>query len=162
MWQKTYSVLVPSGTSPRAVMAAWRESFPGLCPPEIAGGCVLYADAESFTVTTGPRDRIAGWITLSCDRTGPLTTARVHVLARASDPLSELVLTLGGAARQDEFWLAALTRLAHQLGVTDPAVIIRGICLDSRHQWRNTLGVRPRPLLRGALKLAALPLALLR
>jgi hypothetical protein len=162
MWHKTYSVLVPAGTSPRAVMAAWRERFPGLCPPEISGGQVLYADAESFTATTGLRDRIAGWITLSCDRTGSLTTARVHVLARAADPLSELVLALGGSARQDEFWLAALTELAHRLGVTDPAVIIRGICLDSRRQWRNTLGARRHPLLRATRKLAALPLALLR
>jgi hypothetical protein len=162
MWQKTYSVPLQAGTSPREVMAAWRERFPELCPPEIGAGRVLYTDAESFTATTGPRDRIAGWFTLSCDRTGPATTARVHVLARASDPLSELVLAFGGSARQDEFWVATLSDLAGRLGVRTPGVILRAICLDSRCQWRNSLGVRHRPVLRRALRLAALPLALLK
>lgn len=162
MWQKTYSVPLPAGSPPREVMAAWRERFPTLCPPQISGGSVLYADGESFTVTTGPRDRIAGWITLSCDRTGSLTTVRLHVLARASDPLSELALAFGGWARQDEFWLAALSGLAQRLGVRCPSVILRAICLDSRHQWHNTLGAGYHPVLRGALRLAALPLALLR
>jgi len=162
MWQKTYSVPVPAGTSPRQVMAAWRERFPLLCPPQISGGRVLYADVESFTVTTGPPGPIAGWFTLSCHFTRSATTVRLHVLARASDPLSELALAFGGWARQDEFWLAALSGLAQRLGAPCPGVLLRAICLDSRHQWRNTLGAGHHPVLRGALRLAALPLALLR
>ena len=41
----------------------------------------------------------AGWITFSAERADGATIVRAHVLMRASDPLYELGMTLGGHAR---------------------------------------------------------------
>jgi hypothetical protein len=161
MWEKTYTAHL-GAISPGAVMAAWQQSYPGLWPHRGVGGVrVLYADAESFTVTTGPGEPLASWITLCAEREGQSTALRVHVLMRAHDPLAELTLALGGYRRQDRFWVATISALAARLGVADPVVKTWGMCLDARHQWRNTGNLRRSPVLRGVARLAAAPAAVL-
>ena len=161
MWEKTYTMTL-EGVSPRTAIAPWRENFPWPAPQRRGRGVtVLYADAESVTVSTLPTEPLAGWITVSAERAGPLTDVRVNVLMRARDPLSELGFELGGYRRQDMFWVTALTALAGQLARPDPAVVIRGVCLDSRHQWRNTRNVCHSPVLRTMARTVSVPFAVL-
>jgi hypothetical protein len=148
--------------SPVAAIAPWQQSFPWTGRRRRGRGVsVLHADADSVTVSTLPAEPLAGWITVRAEGAGPLTDVRVHVLMRARDPLSELAFALGGHRRQDRFWVAALTALAGQLGRPEPAVVIRGVCLDSRHQWRNTRNVCHSPVLRGLARTVTAPCLLL-
>jgi hypothetical protein len=164
MWDKTYTMTLED-VAPSAAIVPWRESFPWPAPRlwrRGRGVNVLCTGAESVTVSTRPAEPLAGWITVSAQRAGPLTDVRVHLLVRARDPLSELALALGGHRRQDRFWLGALTALAAHLALPDPPVAIRGVCLDSRHQWRNTRNICRRPVLRALAHTVTLPLFLLR
>jgi hypothetical protein len=161
MWEKTY-LMTLEGVSPRAAIAPWRERFPWPAPQRPGRGVtVLKADAESVTASTLPAEPLTGWITVSAERAGPLTDVRVHLLMRARDPLSELAFALGGYDRQDRFWVAALTALAGRLARPDPAVVIRGVCLDSRHQWRNTRNVCDSPVLRTMARTVSVPFVVL-
>jgi hypothetical protein len=164
MWEKTYTMTV-EGVAPRAAIAPWRESFPWPLPllrRRGRGVSVLHAGAESVTVSTLATEPLAGWVTVSAERAGPLTDVRVQVLTRARDPLSELALALGGHRRQDRFWVAVLTALAAHLALPDPPVTIRGVCLDSRHRWRYTRNICHRPALRTLAQAVTVPLLLLR
>jgi hypothetical protein len=157
MWEKTYTMTL-EGVSPTAVIAPWQDSFPWPGHRRLGRGVsVLYADVDSVTVSTLPAEPLAGWITVCAEGAGPLTDVRVHALMRARDPLSELAFALGGHRRQDRFWVAALTALAGELGLPEPAVVIRGVCLDSRHQWRNTRNVCHSPVLRGLARAVSVP-----
>ncbi len=157
MWEKTYTMTL-EGVSPAVAIAPWQRSFPWPASHRPGKGVtMLYAGPESVTVSTRPAESLAGWITVSAERAGALTDVRVHVLMRARDPLSELAFALGGYRRQDRFWVAALTALAGHLARPDPAVAIRGVCLDSRHQWRNTANICHSPVLRGVARTVSVP-----
>ncbi len=150
MWQKTYRMNVGASVPADAVMAAWEQSFPGLWPTwHRCAVSVLHADTESFTVSTGPGDRLAGWITLTAEQAGHGTAVCVHVLLRAHDPLSELGLMLGGYRRYDRCWAATMGVLAERLGVARPVVEARSVCLDARRNWANTRNLSRSPALRG-------------
>ncbi len=99
MWQKSYRMTAPAGTTPEQAIATWKEHFPefwpkgnrfagaltGINPGDVAlldlaigggvklstGVFVLYADAESFTLMTPQGHMFAGWITFSAEREGP-------------------------------------------------------------------------------------------
>ena len=60
------------------------------------GVMVLYADEESFTLMTPQGHMFAGWITFSAIERGRETVAPAQVLMRASEPIFELWLVLGG------------------------------------------------------------------
>jgi hypothetical protein len=161
MWEKTYTMTL-EGISPAAAIAPWQRSFPSPGPWRRRHGVtVLHTGAESVTVSTLPTAPLACWITVSAERAGPLTDVRVQILMRARDPLSELAFALGGYRRQDRLWIAALTALAGDLALPEPAVVIRGVCLDSRHQWRNTRNVCHGPVLRGLARTVTAPCLLL-
>jgi hypothetical protein len=96
MWQKSYRMKAPAGTTPEQAIATWKEHFPefwpkgnrfagaltGINPGDVAlldlaigggvklstGVFVLYADAESFTLMTPQGHMFAGWITFSAER----------------------------------------------------------------------------------------------
>ena len=59
----------------------------------------------------------AGWITFSATERDGETVAQAQVLMRASDPIFELGLTLGGHRQEDKFWDHTLRSLAAHLGV---------------------------------------------
>ena len=133
MWQKTYQV-ASRGTrcTPTELIATWKQRFPdfwpegnrfyapltGIEPGEVAligmtlpgrmklstGVMVLYADDESFTLMTPQGHMFAGWITFSATERDDQTVAQAQVLMRASDPVFELGLTLGGHRQEDKFW----------------------------------------------------------
>jgi hypothetical protein len=169
MWQKTYQAVLPEGSvSPQELIATWKQRFPdfwpegnrfygpltGIAPGEVAllnltvaggmklstGVMVLYADDESFTLMTPQGHMFAGWITFSATERDRETLAQAQVLMRASDPIFELGLTLGGHLQEDLFWQQTLRALAAHFG-QDVDVDTQVVCVDKRRQWRRWTNV---------------------
>jgi hypothetical protein len=163
MWQKTYQVRLPAGrVSAPEVIATWKRRFPdfwpdgnrfygpltGIAPGDVAllnmtmpgkmklstGVMVLYADEESFTLMTPEGHMFAGWITFSATAVGDETVAQAQVLMRASDPIFELGLTMGGHKQEDRFWQQTLTALAAHFE-HEAEVDTQVVCVDRRRQW---------------------------
>ena len=180
MWQKTYKVpLAGVATTPEAVIAAWRESFPsfwpkgndfyppltGLEPGEVAlinaagpggmklrtGVMVLYSDAVSFTLMTPEGHMFAGWITFSSHEEDGTTVAQTQVLMRAQDPVSEMGLAMGGHRMENRFWEETMRNLAGHLGATDAEVATHVTCVDRRRQWSKAANVRNSVAIRSTL-----------
>ena len=170
MWQKSYRVRVPADrATPVQVIAMWRQRFPdfwpagnhfygpltGIAPGEVAliegtlpgklklstGVMVLYADDESFTLMTPQGHVFAGWITFSASEQGQDTVVQAQVLMRASDPIFELGLVLGGHRQEDLFWDQTLRNVAAACGVTEPDVETVVVCVDKKRQWRRWTNV---------------------
>jgi hypothetical protein len=187
MWQKTYKVsLAGTASSPKQVVAVWKEEFPtfwpsgnrffapltGIKPGEVAllqaalgggmrlstGVFVLYADEESFTFMTPQGHVFAGWVTFSAYPTDTgETTAQAQVLMRAQDPLTELGLMLGGHRKEDVFWSATLRALAARFGAdAEPETQI--VCIDRRRQWSRAGNVRFNAGFRSAVHTALEPI----
>ena len=162
LWQKTYAV---SGLTvrPEDAITEWKAHFAEFWPPgnkfagsltgiqpgEIAlldlalggttlstGVMVLYADERSFTFMTPQGHMFGGWITFSAEPASDgSTTVQAQVLMRASDPIYEVALALGGHRKEDAFWHQTLTALARHLGAESPRVEEQLVCVDSRRQW---------------------------
>jgi hypothetical protein len=162
LWQKTYTV---SGlaVSPEHAIAEWKAHFAEFWPPgnrfagsltgiqpgEIAlldlaiggtklstGVLVLYADDRSFTFMTPQGHMFGGWITFSAEPGDEgTTTVQAQVLMRASDPVYEVGLALGGHRKEDVFWRKTLTAVARHLGEAEPRVTEQVVCVDKRRQW---------------------------
>jgi len=179
MWQKTYQVRLPvERASPTDLIAAWKQRFPdfwpqgnhfygpltGIAPGEVAvlnmmlpgrmklstGVLVLYADDVSFTLMTPQGHMFAGWITFSASELDGQTVAQAQVLMRASDPIFELGLTLGGHRQEDRFWQQTLTALARHFGC-DADVDVRVVCVDRRRQWARWRNVWHSSAIRSTL-----------
>lgn len=120
------------------------------------GVMVLYADDESFTLMTPEGHMFSGWITFSAARDGAVTVAQGQVLMRASDPLYELGLTLGGHKKEDRFWEHTLRQLAVHLG-GGGAVRTEAVCVDRRRQWRRAGNIRHNAAIRSAAYSAGRP-----
>jgi hypothetical protein len=179
MWQKTYQVRLPAGrVSPDELIATWKLRFPdfwpegnrfygpltGIAPGEVArldltlggamrlstGVMVLYADERSFTLMTPEGHMFAGWITFSAEEQDGETVAQAQVLMRASDPVYELGLTLGGHGQEDRFWEHTLRQLAAHFGHrADVATSV--VCVDRRRQWGRWRNVRHSAAIRSVL-----------
>ena len=100
------------------------------------GVMVLYADEESFTLMTPEGHMFAGWITFSAAEVEGHTVAQAQVLMRASDPIFELGLTLGGHKQEDVFWQHTLTAVAAYFG-HEGSVETTVVCVDRKRQWRR-------------------------
>ena len=170
MWQKTYRVRFGDiETPPAEVISTWKEHFPefwpkgnrfyapltGIAPGEVAvlnlsmpgklklstGVMVMYADDESFTFMTPQGHMFSGWITFSAFTEGSETVAQAQILIRASDPLYELGLTMGGHDAEDRFWEATLTNVAARFGVLDASPETNYLLVDRKRQWRMAKNV---------------------
>jgi hypothetical protein len=179
MWQKTYQVRLPAErVSATELIAAWKENFPefwpegnhfygaltGIAPGDVAllnmtmpgrmklstGVMVLYADDESFTLMTPQGHMFAGWITFSASEAGDHTVAQAQVLMRASDPIFEMGLTMGGHKQEDRFWQHTLTALASHFG-HEGEVDTRVVCVDKRRQWSKWSNVWHSAAIRSTL-----------
>jgi len=179
MWQKTYQVRLPSDqVSATHLIATWKQRFPdfwpqgnrfygpltGIAPGEVAllnmslpgkmklstGVMVLYADEESFTLMTPQGHMLAGWITFSAQEIDGLTVAQAQVLMRASDPIFELGLTLGGHKQEDHFWQHTLSQLARHFD-HDAEVDTQVVCVDKRRQWSRWRNVWHSSAIRSTL-----------
>ena len=169
MWQKTYRIRLPrERVAATDLIATWKERFPefwpegnrfyapltGIRPGEVAllnlkvpggvtlstGVMVLYADEESFTLMTPQGHMFAGWITFSAAEADGSTLAQAQVLMRASDPIFELGLALGGHRQEDQFWQETLRRLSAHFG-DSPEVQTQVVCVDKRRQWSRWTNV---------------------
>jgi hypothetical protein len=162
MWEKLYRVRLNGVmVSAAEVIKVWKEHFPqfwpkgnrfyapltGIAPGEVAilrltpggmplstGVMVLYADDESFTLMTPQGHVFAGWITFSAYEDEGCTVAQAQILMRASDPLYELGMRIGGNKSEDKFWVHTLTALAAHFGV-QVEVETQITCVDSKLQW---------------------------
>ena len=99
------------------------------------GVMVLYADEESFTLMTPQGHMFAGWITFSATERDGEMVAQAQVLMRASDPVFELGLTLGGHKQEDRFWDRTLTALAASFDQAEAEVDTQVVCVDRRRRW---------------------------
>jgi hypothetical protein len=170
LWQKTYQVHLPRDVvSPPDLIAMWKQHFPefwpkgnhfygpltGIAPGEVAliegtlpgklrlstGVMVLYADEESFTLMTPEGHVFAGWVTFSAASQEDSTVAQAQVLMRASDPIFELGMSLGGHRQEDNIWSTTLLNVAHHYGIADATVETAAVCVDKRRQWRRWTNV---------------------
>jgi hypothetical protein len=114
------------------------------------GVMVLYADEESFTVMAAEGLPFAGWNTFSAHAADGVTIAQVQVLMRASDPLFELALMLGGHRMEDLHWQRTLRNVAAHFGV-DGVVATEAICIDRRLQWSRAGNVWRNAAIRSVL-----------
>jgi hypothetical protein len=177
--------------TPQAVIATWKDQFStfwpkgqrfyaplsGIAPGEVAlmeiapvpgspvtlstGIMVLYADDESFTLMTPQGHMFAGWITFSARREGDDVVAQAQVLMRASDPIFELGLMMGGHRQEDVFWQRTLTRLATHLGHPHVDVATSVVCVDKKRQWRRWRNVWHSSAIRSTIYTVGAPVRLL-
>ena len=109
--------------------------------PVASGVMVLYADDESFTVTTPEGFPVSGWNTFSVYEEDGCVVAQIQSLDRSADPIYEFgTLVMGGARRQEENWMYVLTRLAERFGIKGQ-VQMHTQCLDPRRQWSEAKNV---------------------
>ena len=73
----------------------------------------------------------AGWITFSAIERDGETVAQAQVLMRASDPIFEMGLTLGGHRQEDRFWQHTLTALAAHFE-HEAEVDTQVVCVDKQ------------------------------
>ncbi|TDW83389.1 hypothetical protein [Kribbella sp. VKM Ac-2566] len=187
MWQKTYLVRLPGERiAPAEVIATWRRQFgdfwpsgnhfygplTGIEPGDVAllnlrmpggsklstGVMVLYADEESFTLMTPQGHMFAGWITFSAAQQGDETVVQTQVLMRASDPVFELALTMGGHGQEDRFWGETLGNVAAHFGCPEAVVDTKVVCVDKRRQWSRWRNVWHSSAIRSAIYMAEAPI----
>ena len=188
MWQKTFRVRLDGVEStPREVMATWKEHFPtfwpqgarfyaplaGIAPGEVAlleiaplpgapvkfstGVMVIYADAESFTFMTPEGHILSAWITFSVFEDSGVTVAQVQALERPSDPIDELAYILGANRANSRFWEATLAALARHVGTTEPVVETTVVCVDRQRQWRYVRNLRRSATIHSMMRTATAP-----
>lgn len=186
MWQKTYQVRLPGErVAPAELISTWKERFPefwpegnrfygpltGIQPGDVAllnmtlpgkmklstGVMVLYADEESFTLMTPQGHMFAGWITFSATQVGAETVAQAQVLMRASDPIFEMGLTMGGHKQEDRFWQHTLGALAGHFGHDTAEVDTQVVCVDKKRQWRRWGNVWHSSAIRSTLYMLGAP-----
>lgn len=104
---------------------------------------------------------LAGWITFSALETDGETVGQAHVLMRASDPIFELGLTLGGHKQEDHFWQHTLTQLALHFG-HEATVDTKVVCVDSKRQWSRWRNVWQSSAIRSTLYTLGAPARALR
>lgn len=178
LWEKRFHVLLPLDVTPEALLADWRahfhelwpegnalyRPFTGLRPGEVAaidvavpggsklstGVVVLHSGPDSFTLQTVQGHMFCGWITFSTSGSPGNLRAEVFIVMRASDPLYEAGLKLGGQSRENWFWSHVLRSLAKRYG--QHAEVVATIRLADRHRnWRAAGNVWYNAAIRTAL-----------
>lgn len=166
LWRKRFWMVLPPELAPEAVIGAWKNHFsefwPGtnefvverMAEEEVAGAdlelplgmrvatglVVLAAAADRFTLVTVEGHMFAGWVTFRGERKADGTRIEVELLMRASDPLYELGLLLGGHKREETFWRDTLARVAAHFEQS-PQIEMEQTIEDRARQWsraRNT------------------------
>ena len=187
LWAKHYEVALPGSTAtPEEVIRHWREHYgdfwpgentfhaplTGLQPGELAigelempagtslttGVVVIETTPTSFTFQTPEGHMFAAIITFSATDDSGETRAAIDIIFRASDPLFEIGLPLGGHKREDTFWLETMSNLARSLGVASPTPTVTREVLDEHRHWGNATNVFHNGFILTQLaKLKALP-----
>ena len=190
MWQKTYRVVLPAGAvTPTELVRVWKERFPdfwppgnrfygpltGIAPGEVAvlnlaapartklstGIMVLYADEESFSFMNPEGHMFAGMITFSAAEEDGATAVQIQAMIRASDPMYEVAMALGGHRKEDKFWHETLCNLAKAFGIADAEPTMKKVCVDRKRQWRYARNIRRNAAIRSGLYTMAAPVRLI-
>jgi hypothetical protein len=110
----------------------------------------------SFTFSTLQGHTLSGTITFSGKDDAGVTVAHVDVVMRASDPIYEIGMPLGGHHHENKFWEASLSALANFFGVNAEAEMSM-VCLDTHRKWRNVTNIVHNAFLHTYFQLAARP-----
>jgi hypothetical protein len=84
------------------------------------------------------------------------TVAQAQVLMRASDPIFEMGLTMGGHKQEDRFWQHTLTALAAHFD-HGADVDTRVVCADKKRQWSRWRNVWHSSAIRSTLYMLGAP-----
>lgn len=183
LWRKRYWIrLTGSLVTPAELVRTWQthytEFWPkgshlyqpadGLQQGDVAGadllmiggvrigtGVVVIDENEtSFTLASLQGHTFCGTITFTARDDNGVTMAEVEAVLRASDPLYEIGMALGGHWYENRFWKATLVALARYFDVkTTPSMSME--CLDSRRKWRNATNIVHNALLHTTFYLIA-------
>ena len=82
--------------------------------------------------------------------------AQAQVLMRASDPIFEIGLTMGGHKQEDRFWAQTLTALAAHFD-HEADVDTRVVCVDKQRQWSKWRNVWHSSAIRSTLYMVGAP-----
>lgn len=164
VWQEHYSDFWPEGSKLYQPAGGLKEG--DVAPIDLAmeggarigtGIAVVDTTDTSFTFATLEGHTLSGTITFSARDDDGVTVAEVNVLMRASDPLYEIGMPLGGHRHEDAFWESSLRAMARHFGVeTQPEM--RATCEDSHRKWRNASNIVDNAFLRTSANLIAKPL----
>lgn len=99
----------------------------------------------------------AGWITFSATERDGETVPQVQVLMRASDPIFEIGLALGGHGQEDRFWQHTLRSLARAFDVHNVQVDTAVVCVDKRRQWSRWTNIWHSSAIRSTLYMLNAP-----
>lgn len=169
LWRKRYWVRLPgSDVTPSELVAVWKDRYTefwpkgsrlyqppdgleegDVAPADLAmiggtrvgtGIVVIEVNDTSFTFATLQGHTLAGTITFAGREDNGATVAQVEVMMRASDPLYEIGMPLGGHHHENRFWQSSLSALAKHFGVdADPEMSME--CLDSGRKWSNARNI---------------------
>jgi hypothetical protein len=185
LWRKQYWIrLDGSSVTPTELVKVWKERYTEFWPegsrlyqpPDglemgdvaaadlaMIGGTrlgtgiiVVEEDDTSFTFSTLEGHTLSGNITFSGRSNEGITVAHVEVFMRASDPIFEIGMPLGGHQHENKFWEASLKALAQHFGV-DAEPEMKMECLDRRFKWRNARNVVHNSFLHTYFHLATRP-----
>jgi hypothetical protein len=185
-WRKIHRIALTGADSPpEYLIQTWKQHFgelwPGknrffgpitaLEPGELAvisiempadttlstGVILVDATPTGFTLITPKGHMLCGWLQFSAFAGGGATVAQVEILIRASDPLFEIGMVLGGHRRENHFWEQTLRNLAAHFGVrAEPETSVT--CEDPQYKWENAKNIWHNGAIRnGLIRLAAIP-----
>jgi hypothetical protein len=162
-WKARYGEFWPSGNQFYRPLAGLEPGQVALSDLEMPAGTRLAtavvvedADATSFRFGTAQGHTFAGEITFSAIDEDGTTIARIEILMRASDPIFELGMILGGHRREDEFWFDTLRNLAAHFGASDTPEV-RAERLDRHRQWRHATNIIHNSYIRTGIAVATRP-----
>ena len=182
LWRKRFWMMLPRDLSAETVIAAWKRNFSAFWPAtnefviekmaenEVAAadlelplgtraatGLVVLASApDRFTLVTVEGHMFAGWVTFCAVPKAEGTRVEVELLMRASDPLYELGLVLGGHKREEKFWRNTLKRVAGHFGQS-PAIQMEQQVEDPARQWSRVTNTWQNAAIRTQFQRVASP-----
>jgi hypothetical protein len=148
VWKEEFGSFWPEGSE-------YHNPDRGLHPGQVAGlnldvpggqklntgVMILHEDDTSFTFITPQGHMFAGWNTFRTERADntdgpPGVVAAVEMTVRASDPLYEIGMRLGGHTHENQFWRALLQNVAARFG-EHPPVRLQSRLRDRHLRWQN-------------------------